>query len=603
VIPHSIIEDLKARSDIVDVISSYVPLKRAGSNMNGLCPFHSERSPSFTVFTGGDPHFFCFGCGAGGDVISFIMRIENLEYRPALDFLARRAGITLPDDDERPESGVGRKRIFEMNVCAARFFRDVLNDPVLGRPGREYVEKRQLPSAIVRRFGIGYAPDGGFALRDHLKKNGFTDEEMRVGYLCGISKKGYAYDIFRGRLMIPIIDTAGNIVAFGGRLVGEAKPDAGGFTPPKYLNSSDTPAFKKSRHLFALNYAKSNCDERLILCEGYMDVIMLHAAGFENAVATLGTAITPDHARIMKKYTNNVVIAYDSDEAGQKAADKALRLLAEAGVEGRVLRMNGAKDPDEYIKSFGPQRFRDLLSQSRPRFDYKLENILAAHDLENPDEKIKAASAVCAEIASVSSSVERDVYIGRAAKTFNLDPKSIKSDVDAIINKRLRQAKKARPGELVRQGLGTADRVNPDFAKRPKAARLEETVLGLILLRREYRTYPVDGSPVRGEDLATELGQRILWAIDEGEESGGFEIGMLNESFTQEEVARAMRMLNARQMLSGNGENIYEENLRALRQEMEKQRSRDSDDFFSTLNKKRDQFTENASPEKAGGNT
>jgi len=247
--------------------------------------------------------------------------------------------------------------------------------------------------------------------------------------------------------MIPIIDTAGNIVAFGGRLVGEAKPDAGGFTPPKYLNSSDTPAFKKSRHLFALNYAKSNCDERLILCEGYMDVIMLHAAGFENAVATLGTAITPDHARIMKKYTNNVVIAYDSDEAGQKAADKALRLLAEAGVEGRVLRMNGAKDPDEYIKTFGPQRFRDLLSQSRPRFDYKLENILAAHDLENPDEKIKAAAAVCAEIASVSSSVERDVYIGRAAKTFNVDVKSIKSDVDAIINKRLRQAKKARPAD------------------------------------------------------------------------------------------------------------------------------------------------------------
>ena len=602
-IPHSIIDDLKARSDIVDVISSYVPLKRAGSNMNGLCPFHSERSPSFTVFTGGDPHFFCFGCGAGGDVISFIMRIENLEYRPALDFLAKRAGITLPDDDERPDNGVGRKRIFEMNICAARFFRNVLNDPVLGRAGREYIEKRQLPSAIVRRFGLGYAPDGGFALRDHLKQNGFTDEEMRVGYLCGISKKGYAYDIFRGRLMIPIIDTAGNIVAFGGRLVGEAKPDAGGFTPPKYLNSSDTPAFKKSRHLFALNYAKSNCTERLILCEGYMDVIMLHAAGFENAVATLGTAITPDHARIMKKYTNNVVIAYDSDEAGQKAADKALRLLAEAGVEGKVLRMSGAKDPDEYIKTFGPQRFRDLLSQSRPRFDYKLENILAAHDLENPDEKIKAAAAVCAEIASVSSSVERDVYIGRAAKTFNVDVKSIKSDVDAIINKRLRQAKKARPGELLRAGLGTADRVNPDYAKRPKAARLEETVLGLILLRREYLSHPVDGNTVSEEDLATELGKRILAAIAEGEEAGGFEIGMLNEAFSQEEVGRAMRMLNARQMLSGNGEPIFEENLRALRQEMESERQRENSDFLSVLNKKRNQFTATASPDKPGGTT
>lgn len=602
-IPHSIIEDLKARSDIVDVISSYVPLKRAGSNMNGLCPFHSERSPSFTVFTGGDPHFFCFGCGAGGDVISFIMRIENLEYRPALDFLARRAGITLPDEDERPDNGVGRKRIFEMNICAARFFRDVLNDPVLGRAGREYIEKRQLPSAVVRRFGLGYAPDSGFALRDHLKQNGFTDEEMRVGYLCGISKKGYAYDIFRGRLMIPIIDTAGNIVAFGGRLVGEAKPDAGGFTPPKYLNSSDTPAFKKSRHLFALNYARSDCAERLILCEGYMDVIMLHAAGFGNAVATLGTAITPEHARIMKKYTGNVVIAYDSDEAGQKAADKALRLLAEAGVEGKVLRMSGAKDPDEYIKNFGAQRFRELLSESRPRFDYKLENILAAHNLENPEEKIRAASAVCAEIASVSSSVERDVYIGRTAKIFGVDAKSIKSDVDGIIRKRLRQEKKARPGELLRAGLGTADRVNPDYAKRPRASRLEESVLGMILLRREYLTCAVDGHPVCGDDMATELGKRILLAVMDGEDAGGFEIGMLNESFTQQEVGRAMRMLNARQSLSGNGQNIYEEYLRALRLELEKERIRDSGDFLSSLNRKRSEFMENASPDKPGGTT
>jgi len=592
-IPQSVIEDLKYRNDIVDLISSYVPLKRAGANMHGLCPFHSERSPSFTVFTGADPHFYCFGCGAGGDVITFIMRIENLDYPSALEFLAKRAGITLPEDDRQQERGVGRKRVFEMNVCAARFFRAVLNDPQMGAPGREYIEKRQLPSAIVRRFGLGYAPDSFGALHDHLKKNGFTDEEMTAGYLCGISKKGNPYDLFRGRLMFPIIDVTGNIVAFGGRVLGDGTP--------KYLNSSDTPAFKKSRNLFALNYAKANAAERLILCEGYMDVIQLHAAGFENAVATLGTAITPDHARIMKKYTNNVVIAYDSDAAGQKAADKALRLLAEAGIDAKVLRMNGAKDPDEYIKTFGAARFRDLLTESRPRFEYKMENILAAHDIGDAEEKIKAAAEVCAEIASVASSVERDVYIGRAAKVFSIDAKSIKADVDAIINKRRRQEKKARPAELVRAGSGLSDRVNPDFARQPKAARLEETVLGLILLRREYLVRPVDGTAVSGEDMVTALGRRLLDALRAGEDSGGFDIGMLNEKFTPDEVGRAMRMYSARAQLSSNGEAVFDDNLRALRAEIDREKHRD--DPLYSIRVKQAELRKTSAPDKPGGTT
>ncbi len=594
-IPHSVIEDLKYRSDIVDVISSYVPLKRAGANMNGLCPFHSERSPSFTVFTGGDPHFFCFGCGAGGDVISFIMRVENLDYRSALEFLAKRAGITLPDDDVREERGVGRKRVLEMNVCAARYFRAVLNDPVMGQPGREYIEKRQLPSSIVRRFGLGYAPDSFGALHDHLKKNGFTDEEMTAGYLCGISKKGNPYDLFRGRLMFPIIDVTGNIVAFGGRVLGDGTP--------KYLNSSDTPAFKKSNHLFALNYAKANASERLILCEGYMDVIMLHAAGFENAVATLGTAITPNHARIMKKYTNNVIISYDSDAAGQKAADKALRLLAEAGIDAKVLRMSGAKDPDEYIKTFGAARFRELLDESRPRFEYKMENILAAHNTDDPAEKIKAASEVCAEIASVYSHVERDVYIARAAKAFSIDPKSIKNDVEAIINKRQRQAKKARPAELVREGMGLSDRVNPDFARRPKAARLEETLLGLLLLRQDYLRRAVGGAAVCEADFPTELGRRIFCAVRDAEDAGGFNIGQLNENFTQDEVSRAHRMMSARQMLSNNGSDAYDEVLTALRAENDKIQNENADDFQYFIKKKRGELSDSANPPHSGGIT
>jgi len=293
-IDHSIIEEIKYRSNIEDVISSYVSLKRAGSNMNGLCPFHSEKTPSFTVFTS-TQNFYCFGCGAGGDVITFIMRMENLEYRDALEFLAKRAGIEIPEDGATLQKGPTRSRMIDMNRDAARFFHSQLYSEN-GRKGLEYLKvQRGLSDAVIKRFGLGYAPDSFGSLTDYLKSKGYTDEEMITGFMCGKSQKtGRPYDYFRGRVMFPIIDVAGNVIAFGGRVLDDSLP--------KYLNSSDTPAFKKSRNLFALNYAKNNCSEYLILCEGYMDVIALHAAGFSSAVATLGTAITADQARIMAKY-------------------------------------------------------------------------------------------------------------------------------------------------------------------------------------------------------------------------------------------------------------------------------------------------------------
>ncbi len=579
-IPHNIIEDLKHRSDIVDVISSYVSLKRAGSNMHGLCPFHSERSPSFTVFTGGEPHFYCFGCGAGGDVISFIMRMENLDYRAALEFLAKRAGIVLPEDEKEQVQGVGRKRILEMNLVAARFFRDCLYDEKIGAPARAYLEKRQLPSAAVRRFGLGYAPASFGALHDHLRKNGFTDEEMVVGYCCGRSQKGNVYDLFRGRLMFPIIDTAGNIVAFGGRVLDDSKP--------KYLNSSDTPAFKKSRNLFALNFAKNQASERLILCEGYMDVITLHAAGFENAVATLGTAITPDHARIIRKYTEHAVLAYDSDGAGQNATNKALKLLSEAGVDAKVIRMDGAKDPDEYIKTFGKDKFRALLDESRTRFDFRIESVLSAHDIRIAEEKIKAGKILCEEISQVYSGVEREIYAAKVASALGLDPKTVLSDVNAAIRRRARQEKKDRAGELYRKGMGISDFVNPDFARQPKAARTEETVLGLLLLHKEYRLRPVDGKALSDADFTTQLGKRLFAAVTAGEEAGGFDLGVLSEEFTQDEVSRAVKMFSSRQKLSDNGPLVFDTSVRALREATDLVRKDgDEEDYLRILNKRR----------------
>nr|MBQ4319456.1 DNA primase [Clostridia bacterium] len=365
-IPEQIVEEIKYRNPIEDVISSYVTLKRAGSNMSGLCPFHSEKSPSFTVFTSGDPHFYCFGCGAGGDVITFIMRVENLDYGEALRFLAKRAGITLPENGE-DTGGIKRQRIVDMNRDAARFFHTQLykNPQAL-----QYLYERSIPNPLIKHFGIGFAPDGFGALTSHMLSLGYTKEELSAGFLCGISKKnGQPYDYFRRRVIFPIINTSGDVIAFGGRVIN--KDDS-----PKYLNSSDTPAFNKRRSLFALNFAKNKCAEQLILCEGYMDVVTLHGAGFENAVATLGTAMTPEHAGIIRKYTKKVIISYDSDEAGQNAADKAFRLLGEVGVDTRILKMEGAKDPDEYIKKFGPDKFRMLLDGSRSQFEFKLDGIL-----------------------------------------------------------------------------------------------------------------------------------------------------------------------------------------------------------------------------------
>ena len=346
-IPKEVIEEIRYRCDIEDVIGSYVTLKRAGSNRNGLCPFHSEKSPSFTVFPA-TKSFYCFGCGAGGDVITFIQRIENLDYVGSLEFLAARAGISIPNDSSYMEKEtLTRKRVYEMNLEAAKFFRACLFDPTLGRDGLEYLtERRRMSGAVIKHFGLGFAPNDFGMLTRHMKQKGYTDEELYAAFLCGKSQKtGRPFDLFRNRIMFPVIDTAGNIVAFGGRVMDDSKP--------KYLNSADTPGFKKSRILFGLNYAKDHCAEQMILCEGYMDAIAMHAAGFQNAVATLGTAITPDHARLLSRYTKRVVINYDSDEAGQRAANKAMALLDEVGLEVRVLKLTGAKDADEYLRTYG----------------------------------------------------------------------------------------------------------------------------------------------------------------------------------------------------------------------------------------------------------
>ena len=562
-IPPEIKEEIKYRCDIVDVISGYVNLKRAGSNYNGLCPFHSERTPSFTVFPS-TKSFYCFGCGAGGDVVTFIMKRENLEYRAALEFLANRAGITIPDDDgggEYDQSAVKRERVLAMNREAAKFFHSCLYSPQ-GAAGLEYLTKRGLSGATLKHFGLGFAPDSFGMLTDFLRSRGYDQNEMSAAFLCGISKKsGKPFDYFRNRVIFPIIDVTGNVVAFGGRVMDDSIP--------KYLNTSDTPAFKKSRNLFALNFAKSNCAERMILCEGYMDVIACHAHGFENAVATLGTAITPDQARIMSRYTKQVIISYDSDDAGQRATSKAMKLLAEVGLDVRILRIPGAKDPDEFLRKNGStanEKFRLLIDQSRAGFEFKLESVLAKHDITKPEEKVKAADELCRIISEVWSEAERDVYIGVVSRKLELPRDSLKNDVKRMMRMRGKSEQREEFGEIVRKTAGFGDRINQDTIKNAAAVSIEENILGILLLFPENLGLIRSGKlKLSDSDFFSDFNRRVFSEVmQRSDDAHIFDYGTLAEVFDPDEMGRITSMIERRRPLTENGENVLSDMIAKL---------------------------------------
>lgn len=562
-IPREIVDEIVAANDIEQVIGSYVTLKRAGSNQHGLCPFHNEKTPSFTVFPA-TKSFYCFGCGAGGDVVSFIMKAENTDYVGALEYLGARAGIEIPTDrNDLHSREIPKKRIYEMNVEAARFFRRCLTEDACGKEGLRYLtESRGLSMAVIRHFGLGFAPDSFTALANHMRSLGFSEEELCAGFLCKKSEKnGRIFDLFRNRVMFPVIDTVGNVVAFGGRVMDDSKP--------KYLNSSDTPVFKKSRQLFALNFAKRVCEERMILCEGYMDVIALHAAGFENAVATLGTAITSDQARIFAKYTKQTVICYDSDTAGQTAANKAMRLLEGVGVDVRVLKLEGAKDPDEYIKKFGADGFRRVLENSMSGFDFRMSKILSEYNLDSVDDKIKAASAVCSMIAGFSSGVERDLYLRKASERLGLSSEAMRTDVERFRKKKTAEFRKKEANDAYLSLKSIGDRINSDTAKNIRAGRAEETLLGLMLIFDEFRREAVDGSlELSAEDFSTAFGRRLFEAICRLENSEqGFSKSLLGEDFNADELGRIEKIELERRDLSRNDRSVFLAAAQTIREE------------------------------------
>lgn len=523
------VDNLKARAVIEDVVGQYVALKRNGNRYVGLCPFHSEKTGSFTVFAD-TQSYYCFGCGAGGDVITFIRSIENLDYMDALHFLADRYGMTVPEREGEGEYRHRRAVILEINKEAARHFREVLLSPE-GAGCLAYYRKRALTDATIRHFGLGYAKDSWDDLVGHLRKKGYTLDQIETAGLGIRGKKGGLYDRFRDRAIFPIIDTTGNVIAFGGRRLDDTKPDA------KYINSPDTPVFKKSRALFGLNFAKNAPGEKLLLCEGNIDVISLHQAGFPFAVAACGTAITSEHARLMARYAKEVYLSLDSDEAGQRAARKAMALLEEAGLRVKVLSYSGAKDPDEYLQKFGSERFEKVLEASGSPIRFELNRALRQHDLSIPEEKAEFLKAACAILAGVNSPVEQEIYLSRVAKETEIPIDMLRAEVKTMSERRVAEArKKALRAERERTD-GIRDRLNPERSANLRAARAEEALIALLLKHPDYLK-KLD-PPVTEADFVTTFNRRIFALLWEEIEAGlSPSLSSLAARLTTEETAR-----------------------------------------------------------------
>lgn len=433
------LQELKYRSDIEQVVGSYVNLRRRGRTLSGLCPFHSEKSPSFTVYPD-TQSFFCFGCGAAGDVINFIRRIENLDYMEAVRLLAQRAGMQVPEEAGDDRSSRQRKRILELNRDAARYFHRTLMSEA-GRPGRAYLIGRGLTRDTIVHFGIGYAAEGWDGLTNAMRQQGYTREELLAAHLVGEGARGGIYDTFRNRAIFPIIDLRGNVIAFGGRNLGEKGP--------KYLNSSDTPVFKKSRNLFALNFAKGSPRKELILCEGYMDVVSLHQAGFTNAVATLGTALTEEQCRLIAQYTGEVLLSYDSDGPGQAATQRATGLLEAAGVKIKVLSIPDAKDPDEFIKKFGAERFEQLIEGSSSATDFAISKLRGENDVTTAEGKVSFLKQFAVLMAGLPNPIEREVYLSKICRELEVDKAAVAGQIEREQKKRSYRDRKKEERELI----------------------------------------------------------------------------------------------------------------------------------------------------------
>lgn len=509
-IPEEIINEIKYRNDIETVMAPYVSLKRRGKNLVGLCPFHNEKTPSFTVYPE-NGSFYCFGCGVGGDVFSFVRQIENLDYIEAVKLLAERSGIALPQDGYDDSMQKLKNTIFEINRETARFYHTYLMSPE-GKWALDYLTSRGLSVATIRHFGLGAAPDGWDNLINHLKSLGYSIPDMIQANVIAKSQRGSYYDRFRKRVMFPIINIRGKIIGFSGRAMpGEDK--MGG----KYVNTSDTPVYKKSENLFAMNFAKNHCDQQVILVEGNMDVISLHQSGFENAVAALGTSFTEEQARLLSRYTKEVVLIMDSDAAGQKAVRRASEILNNTGIDIRVVLLPDGKDPDEYIKKYGAARFKALLSGAVSEIEYRLLSAIEGIDTSVDDGKLQYLSRAAEIIAQSNDVVTRDLYIGRLSDKYGVSRTALQDKIEQVRRSNSRRQQHREFDEIVRPKFDKGD-INPEKRYYPAAATAEETVIAILMQHPDFLDTAT--KRLKPDDMITAVNRKIYTALCECIASG-----------------------------------------------------------------------------------
>ncbi len=527
VLPQEFLYQLKQANPIETVMGAYVQITRAGALLKCRCPFHSEKTPSCVIYAGTqDPHFYCFGCHAGGDVITFLMKIEGLSYIEAVERLAQNAGLPMPQQENDNGESCRRNRLLELNRSAAQYYYKQLCGE--DKRGLQYLADRKITPQIIKKFGLGYADGRWDGLQKAMLAEGFTDDELIDANLCSRSQKsGSVYDRFRNRVIFPIFDLRGSVIAFGGRTI-----EVGG--EPKYLNSSDTPVFKKGRNLFAMQFAKKSQSKRIILAEGYMDVIAIHQAGFENVVASLGTALTPEQCRLMRQYCEEVVIAYDSDTAGRNATSKAVNLLRAVGIQPRILHMKDAKDPDEYIKKFGAGQFRLLLEEADDAVQYALDRCKDGIDVTAVDGKITMMQKAVSVLADIENDMQREIYISELAKQQEVDPVVLKEQVTRELRMRRGREKKQVWRATVNQPL-MRDPVNPTAVGNRKYAKAEELIL-CYLFRHPDGMQDV-AERIAPEQFVTDLYRRAYSVyLQEMPRCSVFTYSMYSGSFTADEM-------------------------------------------------------------------
>lgn len=551
----SFLQELKMKTDIEDVISTYVTLKRRGATLVGLCPFHNEKTPSFTVYPA-TQSFYCFGCGAGGDAITFVKKIENLDYLDAVKTLAQRAGLQMPQEGFDDSLSKRRRRILEMNREAARFYHSVLLSPE-GKVGYDYYIGRALSAATINHFGLGFAPNRWDALLKHMRAKGYQPAELVDAGLARKGQKGY-YDNFRNRVMTPIIDVRGNVIAFGGRVLDDSKP--------KYINTGDTLVYKKTNELFALNFAKDSKEDALILCEGYMDVIAMHQAGFTNAVAGCGTALTTEQVRLISRYAKEVILTYDADEAGQKALQKAMTLFDQTDVKVRIPALVGGKDPDEIIRTYGRDKFKGMLEGASNETEFRLLALRRQYNLATTQGKIDFIGGALKILATLPP-VEQDLYVSRLSEELGVERQNMKVQLQDLVARQGNRREKREFKRIVQENMRKTARETMATDASLRKLRAEDRLISLLLRYPDCSRLCKDFDP---QWLTPGFAQRVFTLILQRLENGdGTELMDLRDRLTDDEMGRLSGII-ARGGESADAKQEFSDCLQTIRAEQQK---------------------------------